>query len=338
MRILGLETSCDETAVALYDSHQGLLSHHIYSQIPLHIPYGGVVPELASRDHIRRTLPLVMQVLEEAGLAKHEIDAIAYTKGPGLIGGLMVGAVLAKSMAYALRIPIIGVHHMESHLMAVHLESDSPEYPFIALLVSGGHTMLVQVHQAGRYTILGESVDDAVGEAFDKTAKLLGLPYPGGPALSKLAEKGNPARFRFPRPLYHRSGFNFSFSGLKTHALKCLEQHRELNDPSLYADIARAFEEAVVDVLVAKSMRALTSCELTCLVVVGGVASNQRLRSRFIDTVYQQGGRVYFPRPLFCTDNGAMVAYNGYLHIQRGKQEEGTSITVKSRWSMEDLS
>ncbi len=335
MHVLGIETSCDETAVAIYDSERGLLAHCIHSQIDTHAVYGGVVPELASRDHVRKTLPLIQKALADANLSKKEIDGIAYTKGPGLIGALMVGASIAKSLAFALRIPVVGLHHMESHLMAVGLEKNPPEYPFIALLVSGGHTMLVQVKQLGGYHILGESIDDAVGEAFDKTAKLLGLPYPGGPALAQLAEQGNPERFHFPRPMIHRPDLNFSFSGLKTHAVHCFKQYGD--DEQTRADIARAFEEAVVDTLMQKCLRALEKTGLNTLVMVGGVASNKKLRERLLKSIEKIGGKLYFPRQEFCTDNGAMVAYNGWLHLKAG-QKEGTDIRVKPRWSMEELS
>lgn len=258
--VLGVETSCDETAVALYDGERGLLAHRVYSQIAIHAEYGGVVPELASRDHIRKILPLIKAALDDAALSKENIDGIAYTKGPGLIGALMVGASVAKSLAYAWRVPVVGVHHMEAHLMALQLEESRPAYPFIALLVSGGHTMLVHVEQPGRYKILGESVDDAAGEAFDKTAKLLGLPYPGGPALARLAEQGEPKRFIFPRPMVNQPHLNFSFSGLKTHAVNCFKQYG--GEEQTRADIACAFENAVVDTLIIKCLRALEKQEL----------------------------------------------------------------------------
>jgi N6-L-threonylcarbamoyladenine synthase len=336
LRVLGIETSCDETAVAIYDSEQGLLADIVYTQTPLHALYGGVVPELASRDHIRKTLPLIEQAFEQSKLSKHDIDGIAYTKGPGLIGALMVGASIAKSLAYGLNIPAIGIHHMESHLMAVQLEDQAPQYPFIALLVSGGHTLLLHVHEPLHYTVLGESIDDAVGEAFDKTAKLLGLSYPGGAALSKLAESGRPERFVFPRPMLHRADFNFSFSGLKTHAIQCFEKYGGAHNPQVRADIAIAFEDAVVDVLVHKGIRALATTGLNCLVAVGGVAANRKLREKLGRALKERSGELYFPRPEFCTDNGAMVAYNGYLYLSRSRQEE-LSIHVKPRWPMEEL-
>ena len=333
--VLGIETSCDESAVALFDGEQGsLLAHHVYDQIALHAQYGGVVPELASRDHIRKVLPLIEKTLQDAKLMKGDLNGIAYTKGPGLIGALMVGASIAKSLAYALRLPIIGVHHMEGHLMAVQLEQETPNYPFIALLVSGGHTMLVLVDRPGRYSILGESVDDAVGEAFDKTAKLLGLSYPGGTALAQLAEEGNSDRFYFPRPMIKQPHLNFSFSGLKTHAINCFKQYGD--DGQTRADIARAFEEAVVDTLVCKCLCAVKNTQINTLVLVGGVAANKKLRHRLNEAVNKQGGKVYYPRQEFCTDNGAMVAYTGWLRLNAGEHED-RSIRVRPRWPMNEL-
>lgn len=328
MRVLGIETSCDETAVAIYDAQQGLLSHHIYSQIDIHKHYGGVVPELASRDHIRKTLPLIQQALKDANTSKKDITGIAYTKGPGLIGALMVGAAVAKGLAYAWQVPSVGVHHMESHLMAIMLEENQPSLPFLALLVSGGHTMLLQANAVGDYKLLGESLDDAVGEAFDKTAKLLGLPYPGGPALAQLATQGDPQRFYFPRPMLNRPDLNFSFSGLKTHAVQCYKS--ESQDEQTCADIACAFEDAVVDTLVSKCKRALKKTGLDILVMVGGVAANKKLRARLKTELDAQ---VYYPRQEFCTDNGAMVAYNGWLHLAAGEQD-GSEIRVKPRWPL----
>jgi len=328
MRVIGIETSCDETAVAVYDGRQGLLSHHIYSQIDIHKRYGGVVPELASRDHIRKTLPLIQQSLQDAHASEKDIDGIAYTKGPGLIGALMVGASIAKALAFAWQVPSLGVHHMESHLMAIMLEKDLPSFPFLALLVSGGHTMLVHVKAFGHYKLLGESVDDAVGEAFDKTAKLLGLPYPGGPSLAKLAEQGDSDRFHFPRPMIDRPGLNFSFSGLKTHAVQCYKS--ESHDEQTRADIACAFEDAAVDTLVIKCKRALQKTGLDSLVMVGGVAANSKLR----DTLKKEiDAKIYYPRREFCTDNGAMVAYNGWLRLSAG-EEEGLEVRVKPRWPL----
>ncbi|MCP1359955.1 tRNA (adenosine(37)-N6)-threonylcarbamoyltransferase complex transferase subunit TsaD, partial [Halomonas sp. BBD45] len=313
MRVLGIETSCDETGVAIYDTERGLLSDALYSQVAMHAEYGGVVPELASRDHTRKLLPLIQDVLDQAGLSRHDLDGVAYTAGPGLVGALMVGASTAHGMARALGIPVLGVHHMEGHLLAPMLEDTSPEFPFVALLVSGGHTQLVEVHGLGRYRLLGESVDDAAGEAFDKTAKMLDLAYPGGPEVARLAEHGNPQRFRFPRPMTDRPGLDFSFSGLKTHTLTTLNSLREsdLLDAQGRADIARAFEEAVVDTLVIKCRRALDQTGLKRLVVAGGVSANSRLRERLGAEVAKRGARAYYPRGRFCTDNGAMIAYVG---------------------------
>ncbi|MCF2104554.1 tRNA (adenosine(37)-N6)-threonylcarbamoyltransferase complex transferase subunit TsaD, partial [Coxiella burnetii] len=318
--VLGVETSCDETAVALYDGERGLLAHRVYSQIAIHAEYGGVVPELASRDHIRKILPLIKAALDDAALSKENIDGIAYTKGPGLIGALMVGASVAKSLAYAWRVPVVGVHHMEAHLMALQLEESRPAYPFIALLVSGGHTMLVHVEQPGRYKILGESVDDAAGEAFDKTAKLLGLPYPGGPALARLAEQGEPKRFIFPRPMVNQPHLNFSFSGLKTHAVNCFKQYG--GEEQTRADIACAFENAVVDTLIIKCLRALEKTGINTLVLVGGVAANKKLRERLGQVAVKRAAQIYYPRQEFCTDNGAMVAYTGWLRLNAGEKED----------------
>lgn len=332
MKVLGIETSCDESAVALYDGERGLLAHRIYSQIALHAQYGGVVPELASRDHIRKVLPLISDTLNSANLSKYELNGISYTKGPGLIGALMVGASIAKSLAYSLSVPVIGVHHMEAHLMAVQLEEKIPNYPFIALLVSGGHTMLVLVSEPGQYKVLGESVDDAVGESFDKTAKLLGLPYPGGPALAQLAKEGNPNRFYFPRPMIKQPHFNFSFSGLKTHAVNCFKRYG--SDGQTCADIAYAFEEAVVDILVYKTINALKTNRINTLVLVGGVACNEKLRRRLNEAIGK--GKVYYPRQEFCTDNAAMVAYTGWLRLKGGECED-RSIQVKARWEMREL-
>ena len=332
MNILGIETSCDETAIALYSAKQGLLTHCVYSQA-IHTKYGGIVPELASRDHIRKTLPLIKATLTDAGLSNGDIDGIAYTKGPGLVGALMVGASIAKSLAYALRISIIGVHHMEAHLMAVQLEKDAPNCPFIALLVSGGHTMLVHVPQLGCYKILGESVDDAAGEAFDKTAKLLGLPYPGGPVLACLAEQGQPGRFHFPRPMLHQP-FNFSFSGLKTYAVNCFRQYG--NDAQTCADIACAFEDAVIDTLIIKCLRALKKTRINTLVLVGGVAANKKLRKHLRKATEKRAVKLYYPRQEFCTDNGAMIAYTGWLRLNSSELEDNR-IYVKPRWSISEL-
>ena len=333
--ILGIETSCDETAVALYDGRHGLLAHRIYSQVTTHAKYGGVVPELASRDHIRKILPLIKTILDDAASSKEAIEGIAYTKGPGLVSALMVGASVAKSLAYALQVPVIGVHHMEAHLMVVQLEKNFQSYPCIALLVSGGHTMLVEVRQPGCYKILGESVDDAAGEAFDKIAKLLGLSYPGGPELAYLSEDGNPERFHFPRPMVHQPHLNFSFSGLKTYAINCFKQCG--NDEQTRADIACAFEDAVVDTLTIKCLRALEKTRYTTLVLVGGVAANKKLRERLRKVIEKQGVKIYYPRQEFCTDNGAMVAYIGWLRLNAGEKED-RRIQVRARWPMTELS
>lgn len=330
MRVLGIESSCDETGIAIMDSEQGLIAHTVYSQIELHAEYGGVVPELASRDHIRKTLPLIRSTLDEAKMESDELDGVAYTAGPGLIGALLVGASLGRSLAWGWNIPSVAVHHMEGHLLAPMLEDDKPEFPFVALLVSGGHTLLVQVEGVGQYKVLGESLDDAVGEAFDKTAKLLGLPYPGGPELAKLAEQGNPERFTFPRPMVNRPGLDFSFSGLKTFALNTV--HSVDGSDQDKADIARAFEDAVVDTLYIKCRRALEQVKLDTLVVAGGVGANQRLRKK-LNTL---DAKVFYPRPEYCTDNGAMIAYAGMLRLQAG-EFEAKEIKVRPRWSLEEL-
>jgi N6-L-threonylcarbamoyladenine synthase len=334
MLVLGIETSCDETGIALYDGERGLLADALYSQVKLHTQYGGVVPELASRDHIRRAIPLLRQVLQQAGISGADIDGIAYTGGPGLIGALLVGATLAHGSAWTWNIPVLGIHHMEGHLLAPMLETDPPIFPFIALLVSGGHTLLVQVEGIGQYRILGETLDDAVGEAFDKTAKLLGLPYPGGPALAQLAERGDPKRFHFPRPMTNRLSLDFSFSGLKTFALNTWRTISP--SPQNSADLARAFEEAVVDTLCIKCSRALRETGISRLIVAGGVGANRRLRQRLWELTQQQGAQVYFPRPAFCTDNGAMIAYAGYRRLKAG-QPADTTIFITPRWSLEDL-
>ncbi len=338
MRILGIETSCDETGVALYDSERGLLADALYSQIAMHADFGGVVPELASRDHTRKLLPLIQQVLDSAGLVRSELDGIAYTAGPGLVGALMVGASTAHGLARALGIPVLGVHHMEGHLLAPMLEDEAPAFPFVALLVSGGHTQLVEVHGLGEYRLLGESVDDAAGEAFDKAAKMLSLPYPGGPQVAKLAEAGDPTRFRFPRPMTDRPGLDFSFSGLKTHTLttaNALREAGELDDQGR-ADIARAFEEAVVDTLVIKCRRALDQTGLKRLVVAGGVSANQRLRERLGLEVGKRQARAYYPRGRFCTDNGAMIAYVGAQRLLAGERD-GDAMRAVPRWPLAEL-
>lgn len=331
MIILGIETSCDESGVAVYSTKQGLLSHQLFSQIKLHAEYGGVVPELASRDHIRRVLPLIKQALQDAHLTLNDLDGIAYTAGPGLIGALMTGASIARSLAWGLTIPSVGVHHMEGHLLAPLLELNPPQFPFVALLVSGGHTMLVDVPRLGEYHLLGESVDDAAGEAFDKTAKLLGLDYPGGPLLAKLALQGRAGLYRFPRPMTDRPGCDFSFSGLKTSTLTAWQHSPQTEQDK--ADIARAFEEAVVDTLTIKCRRALEQTGRKQLVVAGGVGANQRLRTQLATLPAQ----VFFPRLEFCTDNGAMIALAGALRLQAGATEPPI-IQVRPRWPLMELS
>ena len=334
MRVLGIETSCDETAAAVYDGKAGLLAHQLYSQVALHAIYGGVVPELASRDHLRKLLPLLEKTVEEGG-GRAAIDGIAYTSGPGLVGALLVGAAVARSLAYAWDLPCIGVHHMEGHLLAPLLEPEPPQFPFVALLVSGGHTMLARVEGVGRYELLGSSLDDAAGEAFDKTAKLLGLGYPGGPQLAALAEQGRPDVFRFPRPLTERPGLDFSFSGLKTAVVVALRNRGEL-DPQARADAARGFEEAVVDTLVIKCQRAIDATGASTLVVAGGVGANRRLRARMLAMGERQGVRVVYPRAEFCTDNAAMIALLGQLRLAAGERDD-FSIRARARWPMTDL-
>ena len=339
MRILGIETSCDETGVAIYDEEKGLIANQLHTQIALHADYGGVVPELASRDHIRKLAPLLQAALQEAHLTAKDIDGIAYTSGPGLVGALLVGSTVARSLAYAWNVPAIGVHHMEGHLLAPMLEENPPHFPFVALLVSGGHTQLVRVDGVGRYELLGESIDDAAGEAFDKTAKLLGLDYPGGAALARLALKGTPNRFAFPRPMTDRPGLDFSFSGLKTFAANTLHQvmqeERELTEQSK-ADIAYAFQEAVVDTLAIKCKRALKQTGLKRLVIAGGVSANKQLRQTLAELMQQSGGEVFYPQPQFCTDNGAMIAYAGFLRLKQGQQQD-LAIEVRPRWAMTEL-
>ncbi|WP_355659838.1 tRNA (adenosine(37)-N6)-threonylcarbamoyltransferase complex transferase subunit TsaD [Halomonas salifodinae] len=339
MRVLGIETSCDETGVALYDTEHGLLADALFSQVAMHADYGGVVPELASRDHTRKLLPLVDEVLAEANLSRGDLDGIAYTAGPGLAGALMVGAATAHGLALALERPVLGVHHMEGHLLAPMLEDEPPAFPFVALLVSGGHTQLVEVQGIGRYQLLGESVDDAAGEAFDKAAKMLGLDYPGGPRVAKLAERGDPKRLRFPRPMTDRPGLDFSFSGLKTHTLTTLrafEAEGALDDQAR-ADIARAFEEAVVDTLVIKCRRALDQTGLKRLVVAGGVSANVRLRERLEHECAKREARAYYPRGRFCTDNGAMIAYVGAQRLLAGERDEPGVFAARPRWPMDTL-
>ncbi|ODS61960.1 MAG: tRNA (adenosine(37)-N6)-threonylcarbamoyltransferase complex transferase subunit TsaD [Arenimonas sp. SCN 70-307] len=334
MRVLGIETSCDETGVAVYDTRRGLLSHALFSQIALHAEYGGVVPELASRDHVRKLLPLVRQVLAEAGLEPADLDGVAYTAGPGLVGALMVGAAAGRALAWALDLPAVGVHHMEGHLLAPLLEDPTLRPPFVALLVSGGHTQLVEVQGIGEYRLLGETLDDAAGEAFDKTAKLMGLPYPGGPELARLAETGRPGVFEFSRPMTDRPGLDFSFSGLKTQVLLAWQASDKA--PQTRADIARGFEDAVVETLAIKCKRALDQTGIRTLVVAGGVGANLRLRARLETLVGGARGRVCFPRPAFCTDNGAMIAFAGALRLQAG-QAETPAVTVTPRWDMASL-
>jgi N6-L-threonylcarbamoyladenine synthase len=338
MRVLGIETSCDETGVAVYDTARpgadGLLAHAVYSQVELHAEYGGVVPELASRDHVRKLLPLVRQTLAEAGLAVGDLDGVAYTAGPGLVGALLVGAGVARALAWALEVPAIGVHHMEGHLLAPLLEDPDLAPPFVALLVSGGHTQLVQVEAIGRYRLLGETLDDAAGEAFDKTAKLMGLPYPGGPQLARLAESGTPGAFRFARPMTDRPGLDFSFSGLKTQVLLAWQGCDRADGTR--ADLARGFEDAVVDTLAIKCERALDAAGCDTLVVAGGVGANRRLRAKLQEAAAARGGRVCFPRPALCTDNGAMIAFAGALRLAAG-QHDDASVRVVPRWDMATL-
>lgn len=340
MKILGIETSCDETGIAVFDSERGIIAEALYSQISLHSEYGGVVPELASRDHVRKLLPLVKQVLAEGALKKDDIDAIAYTAGPGLIGALLVGAAFGRSLAYGWNKPAIAVHHMEGHLLAPMLEDSQPEFPFVALLVSGGHTQLYEVKGIGQYQLLGESLDDAAGEAFDKTAKLLGIGYPGGPAIAKFAVNGIQGRFRFPRPMTDRPGLDLSFSGLKTFAANTISACKKEMDGKLdkqaQADIALAFEEAVVETMVIKCRRALQQTSLKALVIAGGVSANIRLRQRLGDVCQELGAKIYYPRQEFCTDNGAMIAYAGYRRFIAG-QTEPLTIKAKPRWPLAEL-
>ena len=332
MKVLGIESSCDETGVAIYDTKQGLLlADKLYSQVALHAEYGGVVPELASRDHIRRVVPLIRQCLTEADLSLDDLQGVAYTAGPGLIGALMVGASVGRSLAWGLGVPAVGVHHMEGHLLAPMLEDNPPAFPFVALLVSGGHTMLVEVKAIGDYRIMGESLDDAVGEAFDKTAKMLGLGYPGGPVLAALAEQGEPGVYDFPRPMVRQGGLDFSYSGLKTFALTTWNASSKTEQDK--ANIAHAFQEAVVDTLFIKCKRALEQLNGKRLVIAGGVGANKRLREKLDEL----DAEVFFPRLQFCTDNGAMIAYAGAIRLQAG-QTEAALIAPKPRWSLEELS
>lgn len=334
MKVLGIETSCDETGIAVYDSSNGLLAHKLYSQVKLHADYGGVVPELASRDHVRKIVSLVQATLEEGKLSAKDIDGIAYTRGPGLIGALLVGSSMAKSLAYAWELPAIGVHHMEGHLLAPMLDEPSPSFPFLALLVSGGHSMLVNVQGIGRYEVIGESVDDAAGEAFDKTAKLLGLDYPGGPLLAKLAEQGKAGVYKFPRPMTDKPGLNMSFSGLKTFAANTIRS--EANDLQTRANIAYAFQEAVVDTLLIKCRRALKQTGLKRIVMAGGVAANSMLRQGFAKASKQDNFEIFYPSFEYCTDNGAMIAYAGCQRLMVGQTTPVDSKALP-RWSLESL-
>ncbi len=333
MYILGIETSCDETGVAVYHSRQGLIGHLLYSQVKMHSEYGGVVPELASRDHIRKLVPLIKQCLAQSQLQSSDIDGIAYTAGPGLMGALLVGACTARSLAWAWNIPAVATHHMEGHLLAPMLEENAPEFPFVALLISGGHTMLVKVAGVGQYQLLGESLDDAAGEAFDKTAKMLGLGYPGGPELARLAEKGRD-RFKFPRPMTDRPGLDFSFSGLKTFTMNSL--HKTAQTEQDKADIAYAFQKAVAETLAIKCKRALQQTGLKRLVIAGGVSANSEIRRALQQMTQKQGARLYFPRLEFCTDNGAMIAYAGCQRLLAG-QHQDLQIFARPRWPVDEL-
>ena len=346
MRVLGIETSCDETGIAIYDSDKGIIGEELYSQVALHADYGGVVPELASRDHVRKTLPLIKKVLDDAKLEAEKIDGIAYTAGPGLVGALLVGASIGQSLAYSWGVPAVAIHHMEGHLLAPMLEETPPEFPFVALLVSGGHTQLIRVEEIGQYEIMGESVDDAAGEAFDKVAKMFGLEYPGGPAIARIAEQGDAGRFEFPRPMTDRPGLDFSFSGLKTAVMNTIRQQGGepseaytkgvgLDDQAC-ADIAAGFQKAVVETMVIKSKRALKESGLSRLVVAGGVSANKELRARLGQAINDVKGQVFYPRPAFCTDNGAMIAYAGYKRLAAG-QKQGLEVSVKARWPLNQL-
>ena len=334
MLVLGIESSCDETGIAFYHTERGLLAHALHSQIEMHSEYGGVVPELASRDHIRRVLPLTTQVLQQSGLALGDIDAIAYTQGPGLAGALLVGASIAEALAFALNIPAIGVHHLEGHLLAPLLEDNPPAFPFVALLVSGGHTQLMRVDGVGRYELLGDTLDDAAGEAFDKTAKLLGLGYPGGPAVARMAAQGKAGRFKLPRPLLNSGDLNFSFSGLKTAVLTLANQNAQ--DDATKADIAHAFQEAVVEVLTTKCVAALDQTGLERLVVSGGVGANLRLRETLNQAARKHRFNVFYPRLEFCTDNGAMIAFAGAMRLNNA-QPGSHAFTVRPRWELAEL-
>ena len=332
---LGIESSCDETGIALYQMGRGLLAHTLHTQVAMHSEYGGVVPELASRDHVRRVIPLVRQVLHTADVSLDQIGAIAYTQGPGLGGALLVGASVANALAYALDIPSIGIHHLEGHLLSPLLSDPAPEFPFVALLVSGGHTQLMRVDGVGRYTLLGETLDDAAGEAFDKSAKLLGLGYPGGPALAKLAALGRPGLYKLPRPMQHSGDLEFSFSGLKTAVYTLVKQSD--NDEQTCADIACAVQEAIVDVLAGKSRAALAQTGLNQLVVAGGVGANQLLRERLNKDIGKRGGKVFYPDLEFCTDNGAMIAFAGALRLAQQQGKKDYRFNVKPRWNLAEI-
>jgi len=339
MLVLGIESSCDETGVALYDSQRGLLGHALHSQVAMHEEYGGVVPELASRDHIRRALPLLQRVLDSSGASRADIDAIAYTQGPGLAGALLVGASVACGLALALQRPLIGIHHLEGHLLSPLLAAEPPEFPFVALLVSGGHTQLMRVDGIGRYELLGDTLDDAAGEAFDKSAKLLGLGYPGGPAISRMADFGDPGAYQLPRPMLHSKNLDFSFSGLKTAVLTLVRQHSGNVCYQDQANIARAFVDAVVEVLTAKCLAALRQTGLRRLVIAGGVGANAQLREALNAAARQRGFRVYYPELEFCTDNGAMIAFAGALRLQAnpGAATHDYAFNVRPRWPLEEL-
>ena len=334
MRVLGIESSCDETGVAVYDSDAGLLAHALHSQIEIHRLHGGVVPELASRDHINHVVPLVDEVLKIAHLTKQDIDAVAYTAGPGLIGALLVGASFAKSLAYGLGVPALGVHHLEAHILAAQMETPSLDFPFIALLVSGGHCQLIEVKALGEYQLLGDTLDDAVGEAFDKTAKLMGLPYPGGSVLAGMADDCEATPYRFPRPMTDRPGLDFSFSGLKTFALNTWSQSQKQEKDCF--EIAKAFQQAVVDTLIIKCKRAIEQTQCKRLVVAGGVGANKALRHELIGFMKKIEGEVFFPALEYCTDNGAMVAYAGCMRLLKGACDPNYSVIVKARWSLCD--
>lgn len=334
MRVLGIESSCDETGVAIYDDERGLVAHALHTQIAMHAEYGGVVPELASRDHVKRVVPLVHRVLDDAKLQFQDLNAVAYTAGPGLIGALLVGAMAARSLAFALNIPAVPVHHMEGHLLAPMLEDNPPKFPFVALLISGGHTLLIHVDRPGSYKILGQLVDDAAGEAFDKSAKLLGIPYPGGPGLEKLASQGDAQAFHFPRPMIDRPNCDFSFAGLKTAVLNAVHASDNLERDK--ADIAASFTLAVADTLTHKCERALKETGLNRLVVAGGVSANRTLRSALQDLMVKRGGEAFFARPAFCTDNGAMIALAGMLRFKAG-QVGDLGVTVHPRWPLSEL-